>query len=72
MTKITIKKFFNLMFPTIHAYFNFMMLLVFLGVLIYSHDEDKIVVLISAFAVCYFLNEWRKVGNDNRKNHNPN
>jgi uncharacterized membrane protein YesL len=46
------------LFPSPRSYLNFWVMWIFFTVLVLNHDP--MIVLIAAFATCYFLNEWTK------------
>jgi hypothetical protein len=61
MNKINelIKQYFLILFPSPRAWLNFFCIWIFLSVMATSIKES-LIVLISAFATLYFLNEWQK------------
>lgn len=56
--KKLLKQIFFDLIPSPRAYINFLMLLTFFSVVVFA--KDPTLVLISAFATLYFMNEWLK------------
>jgi hypothetical protein len=56
--KKAVKKYLSLLFPSPRSYFNMWMLLLFSGILMIT--DDPLFIMIAAFAVAYFVNEWIK------------